>query len=220
VTIPEGLTVRQIAAELEEAGFGGSDEYLCAAQDTGLLKEVGAPATGLEGYLFPDTYAFPLHTSPRDILRAMVRRFRDQVATLESHRQDSELGELEMLTLASIIEKETGLAPERAVIAGVFHNRLRVGMRLQSDPTAIYGWKEGPPTAADLKVDNPYNTYIYAGLPPGPICNPGLAAMRAALSPAPTPYFFFVARPDGSHEFSTTLEEHNRAIAAIRRAGG
>lgn len=220
VTIPEGLTVKQIAAQLEAAGFGGSDEYVCAAQDTGFLKEVGAPPTGLEGYLFPDTYAFPMRTAPRDILRTMVKRAREQLDTLNEERSNSSLSEIETLTLASIVEKETGVAPERGLVSSVFHNRMRVGMRLQSDPTAVYGWKDGPPTAADLKIDSPYNTYVYQGLPPGPICNPGLAAIRAALVPASTPYFFFVARPDGTHEFSTTLDEHNRAVSVLRRSGG
>lgn len=217
VTIPEGFTIRQTAAQLVSAGFGGLDEYLCAAQDTGFLKELDMPATGLEGYLFPDTYSFPLRTAPRDILRTMVRRFRDQLASIDDERAESSLSDDDAVTLASIIEKETAVAEERSLVAGVFRNRLRIGMRLQSDPTATYGWKEGPPTAADLRVDSPYNTYLHAGLPPGPICNPGLAAIRAAYNPTKTPYLYFVARGDGTHNFSTNLDEHNRAVAAARR---
>jgi UPF0755 protein len=149
----------------------------------------------------------------------MVQRFRQQTQPLRERLQRSGLSEVEMVTLASIIESETGSADERATISGVFRNRLRIGMRLQADPTAVYErGGAAAPTADDLKIDSPYNTYIYAGLPPGPICNPGLAAMRAALEPADVPYLYFVANSDGSHTFSRTLDEHNRAIANARRS--
>jgi UPF0755 protein len=151
----------------------------------------------------------------------MVGRFREQVGALRARRMAVAMSEQEMVTLASLIEKETGAAQERVLVSAVFHNRLRAGMLLQSDPTAMYGREEGgAPTAADLTVDTPYNTYRNRGLPPGPICNPGRAALEAALSPAAVSYVYFVSRNDGTHEFSTTLDEHNRAVARFQRAGG
>lgn len=217
VTVREGLTVRKTSRLLADAGFGGSDEYECLASDAGFLAELGVPATGLEGYLFPDTYALTWRTSPEEILRQMVGRFRDEAAALEAARRARGMSEKDMVTLASIIERETGVAGERPTISAVFHNRLRIGMRLQSDPTAIYPWKEGVPTAADLRVDTPYNTYTNAGLPPGPICNPGAAALEAAVRPSEEDYLYFVARGDGSHAFARSLREHNRNVAALRR---
>lgn len=218
VTIPEGRTVAGVAALLEQTGLGGADEFLCLASDPQFLASLDLPASGLEGYLFPDTYDFAWTTAPDDILRLMVQRFRQQTEALQARRVSSGLSEIEMVTLASIIESETGAAEERPLISGVFHNRLRIGMRLQADPTAVYDRGAGAPTAEDLKVDSPYNTYIYAGLPPGPICNPGLAALEAALQPSEVPYMYFVANNDGTHVFSRTLDEHNRAVAAARRA--
>ncbi len=217
VTIPEGRTVAEVAAILERAGLGGADEFLCRAHDPAFLAALDMPASGLEGYLFPDTYDFAWTTSPEEILRLMVQRFRQQTETLRARLKGSSLSEVEIVTLASIIESETGAAAERAMISGVFHNRLRVGMRLQADPTAVYGRDVDVPTADDMKVDSPYNTYIYTGLPPGPICNPGLAALQAAIEPAEVPYIYFVANSDGTHTFSRTLEEHNRAVANARR---
>lgn len=216
VTFPEGTTVQQMAEILAEEGFGGADEFVCAAGDPKFLRELAVPSTGLEGYLFPDTYSFARNAAPRDILRTMVKRFRERFAAATVEQVTSPLSELELVTLASIIERETGAAAERALISGVFHNRLRAGMRLQSDPTAIYGWKDGPVTAADLRVESPYNTYMIAGLPPGPICNPGIDALKAAANPETTPYLYFVARDDGTHVFSKTLDEHNRAVHAQR----
>jgi UPF0755 protein len=176
------------------------------------------PASGLEGYLFPDTYAFAWSTPPDRILAAMVERFREQTAALQARRLDAGMSEEDMVVLASVIEKETGVTEERALVSAVFHNRLRLGMPLQSDPTAMYGRDiHGAPTAADMAVDTPYNTYLHPGLPPGPICNPGLASMQAALTPAKVPYLYFVARKDGTHAFSRTLEEHNRAVAHFKR---
>jgi UPF0755 protein len=148
----------------------------------------------------------------------MVQRFRQQVEPLRPKLTASGLSEADMVILASIIESETGTAEERPLISGVFHSRLRIGMRLQADPTAVYESGSAIPTADDLKVDSPYNTYIYAGLPPGPICNPGLASLTAAIEPADVPYLYFVANNDGTHTFSRTLEEHNRAVAGARRA--
>jgi len=218
VTIPEGSTLEQIAALLGNAGFGGTDQFLCLAHDPAFLLSVDIPASGLEGYLFPDTYAFAWSTRPERILAAMVDRFREQTATLQSRRLDAGISEEDMVVLASVIEKETGVAEERALISAVFHNRLHLGMLLQSDPTAVYGRGiHGAPTAADMAVDSPYNTYLHPGLPPGPICSPGLASIQAALTPAKVPYLYFVARNDGTHAFSRTLEEHNRAVAHFQR---
>ena len=221
VTIREGATVADVAAVLAVAGFGGTDHVQCLARDPSFLVDVDVPASGLEGYLFPDTYAFAWSASPEEILRAMVRRFREHAAAVAPARAAARMSEAEMVILASVIEKETGAALERPVVSGVFHNRLRIGMALQSDPTAVYGRTDvARPTAADLKVDNPYNTYRHAGLPPGPICNPGRAALEAAVTPAQVPYLYFVSRNDGTHEFSATLAAHNRAVARYQRRRG
>jgi UPF0755 protein len=221
VTIPEGSTLRQVAGLLATAGFGGADQFLCLAQDPDVLLELDLPASGLEGYVFPDTYAFAWSTTPGEILRTMVSRFREQAAALRARRVTAGMSEPDMVTLGSLIEKETGAVQERMLVSAVFHNRLRIGMLLQSDPTAVYGREDGGvPTAADLTIDTPYNTYRYRGLPPGPICNPGRAALEAALAPAPVSYLYFVSRNDGTHEFSGTLDEHNRAVARFQRAAG
>jgi UPF0755 protein len=218
VTIPEGKTLVQIATLLEAAGFGGADHFLCVAQDPAFLLSLDLPAKALEGYLFPDTYAFPWKTAPEAILAGMVDRFREKMAALEERRRSRGMTEHELVTLASIIEKETGARTERSLVSAVFHNRLRIGMRLQSDPTAVYGRRtNGRVTPKDLTIDTPYNTYLHAGLPPGPICSPGFAALEAALNPADVPYLYFVARRDGTHKFSRTLREHNRAVARLRR---
>ena len=221
VTIPEGSTLRQAAALLAAGGFGGLDQFLCLAQDPDFLVQLDLPASGLEGYVFPDTYAFAWSAPPDEILRAMVSRFREQATALRTRRDAVRMSEEDMVVLGSLIEKEARAAQERTLVSAVFHNRLRIGMLLQSDPTAIYGREEGgAPTAADLTVDTPYNTYRYRGLPPGPICNPGRAALEAALAPAQVSYLYFVARNDGTHEFSTTLEDHNRAVARFQRGAG
>jgi UPF0755 protein len=214
ITIPEGLTAAQVAALLETEGLGGRDVFRCVMEDIELLQEFGLPVTGVEGYLFPDTYAFTPLEAPSDIVRAMLARFRQEGAALAARRTASGLSEVEMVTLASVIEKETGQPDERRLVSGVFHNRLRLGMPLQSDPTVRYGRDDarGPITRADLDSSSPYNTYVHRGLPPGPIANPGRAALEAALDPAATRSLYFVSRNDGSHVFSDTLEAHNRAV--------
>jgi len=219
ITIPEGRTAEQIAALLEEQGYGGRDVFRCVMEDGRLLQEFALPATGVEGYLFPDTYSFSPMAEPGDIVRAMLVRFRQESATLAARRAASGLSEVDMVTLASVIEKETGLADERKLIAGVFHNRLRIGMPLQSDPTVLYGRNDshGPITRADLNAPGLYNTYVHRGLPVGPIANPGRAALEAAIDPLPTTALYFVSRNDGSHEFSDTLDEHNRAVRQYQR---
>ncbi len=221
VTIPEGSTLQQVAALLAAAGFGGADQFLCLAQDADFLLDLDVPGSGVEGYVFPDTYAFAWSTPPEQVLKTMVGRFREQAAALQAQRRATGMSEPDMVILGSLIERETGAAYERALVSAVFHNRLRIGMLLQSDPTAVYGREAGgAPTAADLAVDTPYNTYRYRGLPPGPICNPGRAALEAALAPAAVPYLYFVSRNDGTHEFSATLEEHNQAVARFQRGAG
>ena len=220
VTIPEGSTLNQVAGLLAAVGFGGADQFLCLVRDADMLLRLDLPASGFEGYVFPDTYAFTWSTPSQQIVATMVERFHEQAATLQPRRLEAGMSEDEMVILASLIEKETGAADERPLISAVFHNRLRIGMPLQSDPTTVYGRDvPGPPTAADLAVDSPYSTYRHAGLPPGPICNPGRAALEAAVAPANVPYLYFVARNDGRHEFSRTLEEHNRAVARFQRGG-
>jgi UPF0755 protein len=220
VTIPEGRTAEQIAELLEEQGYGGRDVFRCVMDDGRLLQEFALPATGVEGYLFPDTYAFSPMAEPADIVRAMLVRFRQESAALTARRSAMGLSEVEMVTLASVIEKETGLPEERKLIAGVFHNRLRLGMPLQADPTVLYGRSNGQGrsiTRADLNAPGLYNTYVHRGLPLGPISNPGRAALEAAIDPAPTRALYFVSRNDGSHEFSDTLDAHNRAVRQYQR---
>jgi len=216
VTVPEGLTVRDVATLLATRGYGDADAFLCLADDPDFLLAAGVPGPRLEGYLFPDTYRFAAYLSPGEILATMVRRFQDRFDPERRRRAAARgLSVDQVVTLASIIEKETGLASERPLIAAVFANRLRLGMPLQSDPTVIYGIPSfnGDLTRADLARPTPYNTYQIGGLPPGPIANPGLSSIDAALAPADSLALYFVSRNDGSHEFSTTLAEHNRAVA-------
>lgn len=220
VTVPEGKTAREVFSLLESAGLGGADVFACIASAPEWLLRHDLPATGVEGYLFPDTYAFAGDEAPEAILDTMTERYREKSAALQDERRRAGLSEQEVVTLASLVEKETGSAGERAVVAAVFRNRLRLGMPLQSDPTVVYerpGNPDRPITRADLLADNDYNTYQRRGLPPGPIANPGLAALQAALRPAAVDYLYFVARNDGTHEFSRTIEEHNRAVQRYQR---
>ena len=219
VTIPEGSTLPQVASLFASAGFGGADQFLCLAQDPAFLLTLDVPASGIEGYLFPDTYAFAWSTPPAQILSTLVDRFRERIGPLQQRRLDRSMSEDDMVILASLIEKESGTPADRALVSAVFRNRLRLGMPLQSDPTTVYGRAvRGAPTHADLSVESPYNTYLHPGLPFGPICNPGLGALEAALAPADVPYLYFVSRKDGMHAFSRTLEEHNRAVARFQRS--
>jgi UPF0755 protein len=220
--VPEGLTVREVGALLAARGLASVDEVRCLASDPEFLLAAGVPGPQLEGFLFPDTYRFAPTAGPSEILETMVRRFHERFDA-ERWRRTAEraLSINQVVTLASIIEKETGKAAERPLIAAVFTNRLRIGMPLQSDPTVIYGIPDfgGDLTRADLTRFSPYNTYVVGGLPPGPIANPGLASIDAALAPADSGALYFVSRNDGSHEFSTTLAEHNRAVARYQRGG-
>ncbi len=215
VTIPEGYQLRQIAKTVETAGFGNDGEFLRLATDAEVARSAGIEAQTLEGYLFPDTYYFPRGHQPRAVIEAMLKRFQATITDQWRARADEiGLSLHEVVTLASIIEKETGDPAERPLISSVFHNRMRKGMRLETDPTVIYGIKDfdGNLTRKDLRTPTPYNTYVIKGLPPGPIASPGAAALEAALYPAETDYLFFVSRRDRTHQFSTNLKDHNRAV--------
>jgi peptidoglycan lytic transglycosylase G len=215
VTIPEGYSIEQIAGILQEKGLSDQDGFIQLTKDRDFLTQLNFQVEDLEGYLFPDTYHFTRQMTPKGMIQTMVARFK-QTWTDQLQARASELGMSihEIMTLASVIEKETGLAQERGLISGVFHNRLRKKIPLQSDPTVIYALAQfdGDLRKKDLTVDSPYNTYRFRGLPPGPIANPGEASIRAALYPIPTPYLYFVSRNDGSHQFSATLDEHNLAV--------
>ena len=215
VTIPEGYSMQQIGDLLEEVGVTTAELFVQAARDKEFIHALGVEAETLEGFLFPDTYRFHHGTSPRDIIKVMVGQFQ-QLYTPEVQTQARERGlsTLEVLTLASIIEKETGASEERKLISAVFHNRLKRGMLLQSDPTVIYALPafDGNLRKPDLKYASPYNTYRVRGLPPGPIANPGWDSIIAALHPASVPYLYFVSKNNGTHHFSTTLAEHSRAV--------
>ena len=219
VTIPEGSSVRQIGRRLEMARLLCDWKFVEVARNSLLPKALGLTPLGVEGYLFPATYRFPPSASADEILAALLRRFFAQL-TPEVERRAFDLGlsTRELVTLASMIEKEAKVPTERPLIASVFYNRLRLHMPLQSDPTAQYSF-EGVVGKAEQAVHSPsgFNTYDFSGLPPGPIANPGWSSIHAALYPAPTAYLYFVARTDGSHIFSRTLKEHDRAIASLRR---
>jgi UPF0755 protein len=220
VTVPEGLTVREVVHLLAASGFGSEESFMCLLDDPAFLAADDLPPEGAEGYLFPDTYAFPLATPQERILRSMVRHFRDVFGPpLVLRAAALGLTEHEAVTLASLVEEETARPEERRLVAAVFLNRLRRGMPLQSDPTVLYGRADGSRTLtrADLARPTPYNTYTIGGLPPAPIANPGQAALEAAVDPAPVDYLYFVARGDGTHEFSSTLAAHNAAVARWQR---
>ncbi len=217
VIIPEGTSLRGVAELLSQAGLASPEAITAVARDPKFLHRVELPL-GAEGYLFPDTYEWPRRSRVDAVLHLMVRRFAAVAAPLEAQLPMRKLSRHQWVTLASLIEKETAVAAERRLVSAVFHNRLRIGMRLQSDPTAVYGRAEDVvPQAADLLIDTPYNTYLHAGLPPGPICNPGRAALEAALNPESVPFLYFVAKGDGGHEFSVSLDDHNRAVDRYRR---
>jgi UPF0755 protein len=229
VTIPEGANIFDIAARLEAAKLTTRTAFVAAAlHDTALIADLDPHAPSLEGYLFPDTYRFTPHSSPEQLAAAMVKRFRLAAAELglgaagagpapDLHR---------IVTIASLVERETPIPAERSLVASVFDNRLTKQMPLMTDPSVIYAALledryRGTIYQSDLADDSPYNTYRHAGLPPGPICNPGLASLQAALHPAQTDYLYFVAAgadPAGHSRFSATLEEHARDVQAYRRA--
>jgi UPF0755 protein len=215
ITIPEGYDIYEIDKALSTMGMIARDEFIKIAgtKDTARFFSLNAP--NMEGFMYPDTYLLGPHMTSREIIARMYRRFR-QIYTPEMRQRARKVGltDLEVITLASIIEKEAISPAEKPIISSVFHNRLRQGMKLQSDPTAIYGIKgfRRDITPEDLKRDTPYNTYLYKGLPLGPICNPGKDSLMAALWPTETRHLYFVSKGDGHHFFSTSFKEHNEAI--------
>ncbi|OGR24903.1 MAG: aminodeoxychorismate lyase [Desulfobacterales bacterium RIFOXYA12_FULL_46_15] len=215
LTIPEGFNIREIAALVEKENFCDMKKFMTLCNSPSFIKRLGIQVFSLEGYLFPDTYFFSKQNTCEDIISAMVGRF-NSVFTEDLRRRAGSLGfsAHEILTLASIIEKETGDASERPLISSVFHNRLKKNMRLESDPTVIYGIEDfdGNIKKIHLQTVTPYNTYQISGLPPGPIANPGALSLEAALYPAQTGYFYFVSKKDTTHYFSETYEEHLRAV--------
>lgn len=230
VTIPEGSTRFDIAARMVQAGFlsFNQEQFLAATiAETPLIADLDPQARSLEGYLFPDTYRFQRHVTPSQVIAAMVRRFRS-AATQAGLATTSQAGRTvhDTVTLASLVERETAVAGERPLVASVLTNRLGKNMPLMTDPAVIYGlqiegkWR-GTIYQSDLTRDTPYNTYRHAGLPPGPIANPGLASLRAAVSPAASDYLYFVAAgadPQGKSRFAATLDEHNKNVASYRKA--
>jgi UPF0755 protein len=220
MTIPEGLTIRETADLLDDAQVTDKERFLAATASPELLSLFEIEAGSIEGYLFPDTYYFAAPLNEEDLLMTMVQRFQEVFnSTMKRRAAAIGLSLHEVVTLASMIEKETRLDAERPLVSAVFQNRLEKRMLLQSDPTVIYGLKNftGNLARKDLQRRTPYNTYRIQGLPPGPICNPGLPSLRAALYPASVPYLYFVSKNDGSHLFSVTLDEHNRAVNKYQR---
>lgn len=243
VAIPEGWTMFDIANELARQGLTTKEDFLRVARDPSLVRDIAPRALSLEGFLFPSTYQFSRNATPKEIAETMVRQFRDEwsklqpiapppatpdpIETRHSARQVAgsvvpPLSPEQLVTLASLVERETPQPSERPVVASVFYNRLKLGVPLQCDPTVQYALDlAGKPTPKvtpeDLHVASPYNTYLHRGLPPGPIANPGDASLRAVVSPAYTHYLYFVANDTGGHFFASTLEEHNRNVARYRR---
>ena len=225
VSIPEGFTIFDIGNELERQGICTKADFLVAAHDTSLVADFAPQASSLEGFLFPSTYEFTRHATCEQAAKRMVQNFRAVWETLDpsgSAQQADGLTPAQIVTLASLIERETPNAEERRLVAGVFYNRLHRGSPLQCDPTVQYamelaGHRDKNVRPKDLHIDSPYNTYEHQGLPPGPIANPGEASLRAALAPAQTNYLYFVANDQGGHFFSSTLAEHNRNVVRLRR---
>ena len=218
ITFPEGLTIAEMARMYESRGLGAARDFVSAAGNVALIKEMDPDATDLEGYLFPETYALPRRAAASRLVAQMVARFRDVFSEdLRAKAEALGLTPRQIVTIASLVEKETASADEHRLVAAVYHNRLRLGMPMQADPTVIYalqraGRYDGNIRRDDLQFDSPYNTYRYPGLPPGPIASPGKAALEAAVAPADVPYVYFVSRNDGSHVFAETLAEHNANV--------
>ncbi|MCD6526008.1 MAG: endolytic transglycosylase MltG [Desulfuromonas sp.] len=214
-TVPEGLTAVEVIQRCAADGLGKVERYQQLMADGDFRRQLQIGATSLEGYLFPETYCFAPGVGEDAVLKKMVQQTRQHLTEpLLAAAEKRGLDELQLLTLASIVQKEAGNVEEMPLISAVFHNRLKRGMLLQADPTVIYGIADfnGNITRKDLRTATPYNTYVNRGLPPGPIANPGLNAIRAAANPADQPYLYFVATGDGGHHFSRTLKEHNRAV--------
>ena len=215
VTIPEGFIIWQIAGLLADQGLANKEKFIALASDQNMTKEFGLQAKTLEGYLYPDTYHFSKGLSEKSIITTMVQRFKSIIRPEWKKRcRDMDFTLHQIVTLASLIEKETSKRDEKFVVSAVYHNRLQQGIRLQCDPTIIYSLKNfnGNLTNKHLLIDSPYNTYRNYGLPPGPIANPGEESIQAALYPAKKDYCYFVSKNDGTHHFSRTLKEHNKAV--------
>jgi UPF0755 protein len=220
--VPEGFTMFDIANLAAQEGFLTRDDFLAAARDPSPIRDIAPRAPSLEGFLFPATYEFPRHITGKDMTAAMVKKFRQEWLSLPITGAPPHQSVQEAVTLASLVERETPRPEERPHVAGVFENRLRIGQPLQCDPTVAYaltlaGAYSGKLDSGDLHFPSAYNTYRNRGLPPGPIANPGEAALRAALDPLPTEDLYFVANTEGGHFFSKTLKEHNRNVARYRR---
>jgi UPF0755 protein len=220
VTVPEGFSRGQIGLLLEGRGLVDRGAFMAVSGDAETAKAYGISGPGLEGYLFPDTYHLSRGMTPRAVIDVMVKRFFSVMEPLMESVRQSGMPLEQVVTLASIVEKETGAPEERPLIAGVFLNRLKRNMRLESDPTVIYGIDpfDGNLKKEDLKAHTPYNTYLISGLPPGPISSPGLEAIKAVLCPVRTEYLYFVSKNDGSHYFSRTLPEHQKAVRRYQKA--
>lgn len=218
LTFREGLTIPEMAEVFEARGFGRAEDFRQAAQNAALIADLDPAAPDLEGYLFPETYALARGTTAAALVAQMVEHFKTALTPeLRTAAAAAGLSVRQLVTLASLVEKETAVAEERPIVAAVYANRLRIGMGMQADPTVIYalqkaGRYDGNLTRANLQFDSPYNTYRYRGLPPGPIAAPGRASLEAAARPADVDYLYFVSRNDGSHVFATTLAEHNRNV--------
>lgn len=221
VTIPEGSTVADVAAIVEQAGLGSAAEFIgLTTQDKEFIDSLDLQGNTLEGYLFPETYYFPKANTTKTIIKSMVHQFKRHFSKEWKERaKEQGLTVQEVVIMASMIEKEAVVDSERPIIAGVFFNRLKLNMPLQSDPTAVYDLQDfsGPITKEHLQRQSPYNTYQKKGLPVGPICNPGAKSLHAVLYPQDVPYLYFVSNNDGTHRFSTTLEEHHRAVSLYRQ---
>ena len=219
LTFREGLTVAEMSRVFEERGFGSGEDFRKAAQQASLVADLDPAARDLEGYLFPETYALPRGTPARDVVAQMVTGFKDSLTPdLREAAKASGLSVRELVTLASLVEKETGTPAERPLVAAVYRNRLKLRMPMQADPTVIFALQKAGTYSGNLtrehlrELDSPYNTYKYAGLPPGPIASPGAASLQAAAKPADVDYLYFVSKNDGSHVFASTLAEHNKNV--------
>ncbi len=223
-TVREGATMYDIARELEAGKFMGASDFLTAAKNPELIHDLAPNAKTLEGFLYPATYNLPRRPAGNELTAEMVKKFKEEWSRIRSTAQIAPASGLteHLVTLASLVERETPKPEERPLVAGIFENRLGKNMRLQCDPTVIYaleqdGRYKGTLTGADLKVDSPYNTYEHAGLPPGPIGNPGEESLRAAMTPTKSSFLYFVANTEGGHFFAATLEEHNRNVTKYRQ---
>jgi UPF0755 protein len=218
ITFREGLTIEEMADVYQSREFGKAADFVAAAKNASLVSDLDADAPDLEGYLFPETYAVPRGTPAARLIGMMVDRFKvTYTEDLRAKAREQGLSTRQVVTLASLVEKETGKSEERPLVAAVYRNRMKIGMGMQADPTVVYalqkaGKYDGNIRREDLAFDSPYNTYRYPGLPPGPIASPGKASLEAALNPADVDYLYFVSRNDGSHVFARTLQEHNANV--------